>query len=315
MHHLKHHLNYWKYDESAQFKLIDQIRTTFWFDRDRDDIRTIEKVKFLNIQEEFLANTIGHLAYTITNLEQQEQINLDLILNHTNELYKILFDGTVVNYNSHSDLSDVIELYSQILNSFDDLKIRWIEKTHLYYRPTHFKRYFPYYICFTAIGFYTLYKVYTNKERIINYIYSSYDSLKFFVNEHLIIPLKTIYSSTFESRSSENAFENSQLNYTNSKKILEEMLEEYGRQHAETLAQANDISLEAFLSTLNQRAMNEDMNIVMKNYQQELNSPIKSALVGDLIKGSVFKFFLSKTNKNLKKVEKYHYIHPMSPSI
>ncbi|CAF1684466.1 unnamed protein product, partial [Adineta ricciae] len=29
----------------------------------------------------------------------------------------------------------------------------------------------------------------------------------------------------------------------------------------------------------------EDMNVVMKNYQQELNSPIRSALLGDLIKG------------------------------
>ena len=37
-------------------------------------------------------------------------------MNYTNELYQILFDSTSVNYNSHSDLTDVIELYSQILN-------------------------------------------------------------------------------------------------------------------------------------------------------------------------------------------------------
>jgi hypothetical protein len=66
------------------------------------------------------------------------------------------------------------------------------------------------------------------------------------------------------------------------------MLEDYGHQHANTLAQINNISLEEFLSTLNQRAINEDMNIVMKNYQQELNAPIKSALLGDLIKGIIF---------------------------
>jgi len=63
------------------------------------------------------------------------------------------------------------------------------------------------------------------------------------------------------------------------------MLEEYGRQHADTLAQVNNISRDEFLSTLNQRAVNEDMNIVMKNYQQELDTPIISALLGDLIKG------------------------------
>jgi len=40
-----------------------------------------------------------------------------------------------------------------------------------------------------------------------------------------------------------------------------------------------------FLSTINERARNQDMNIVMKNYQQELNTPIRSALLGDLIKG------------------------------
>jgi hypothetical protein len=285
IYHLKRHLNYWKHDEQVQFNIIDQLKTTFWFDKDRDDIRTIEKVKFLNIQQEFLSNIIGRLVYTITNLEQQEQLNLDLIMNYTNELYKILFDSTSVNYNSHSDLSDVIELYSQILNSFDEFKLRWNEKIYLYYRPTHLKRYFPYYICFTAIGFYTLFKIYANKKDIINYIYSSYDSLKFFINEHLIVPLKTIYTSTFESHASENAFENSQLNYINSKKILEEMLEEYGRQHANSLAEINNINLNEFLSTLNQRAINEDMNIVMKYYQQELNTPIKSALLGDLIKG------------------------------
>ena len=130
-----------------------------------------------------------------------------------------------------------------------------------------------------------IYKVYTNKTGIYNYITTTYESLKFFLNEHLITPLKTIYTSTFESRSSESAYENSQLNYTNSKKILEEMLEEYGRQHAGTLAQVNNISVEEFLATLNERARNEDMNVVMKNYQQELNSPIRSALLGDLIKG------------------------------
>ncbi|CAF3282615.1 unnamed protein product [Rotaria sp. Silwood2] len=172
-----------------------------------------------------------------------------------------------------------------MLNAFEEFKLRFIDTVHLYYRPTHIKRYLPYYVCFTAIGFYTLYKVYTNKEQIINYAYSSYDSLKFFIDEHLIIPLKTIYTSTFESRSSQAAFENSQINYTNSKKILEEMLEEYGRQHAGTLAQINNTSIEEFLSTLNERARNEDMNVVMKNYQQELNRPIISALLGDLIKG------------------------------
>jgi F0F1-type ATP synthase membrane subunit b/b' len=119
----------------------------------------------------------------------------------------------------------------------------------------------------------------------VNYIYSTYDSFKFFAEEHLIVPLKTIYASTFESRASASAFENSQLNYTNSKKILEEMLGEYGRQHAAALAQINDIPVEEFLKTLNQRAVDEDMNIVMKYYQQELNAPIRSALVGDLIKG------------------------------
>jgi len=283
--HLKPHLHYWKNEEQTQLKIIDQIKTTFWFDKDHDDIRSMEKVKFLNLEQEILSNIIGRLAYRITNLEQQEKLNLDLIMNYTNELYKILFDSTSVNYNSHSDLFDVIELYSQMLNSFDELKLRWIEKTHLYYRPTHLKRYFPYYICFTAIGFYTLYKVYTNKGQILNYIYSSYDSLKFFVNEHLIIPLKTIYTSTFESSSSQSTYENSQLNYTNSKQILEEMLEEYGRQHANALAPINNNTVEEFMSTLHERARNEDMNIVMKYYQQELNAPIRSALLGDLIKG------------------------------
>ncbi|CAF3252682.1 unnamed protein product [Rotaria sp. Silwood2] len=285
INNLKEHLQYWKHDEPIQIGLFDQIKTTFWYDQNRDDIRSIEKVKFLNKQEHYLSNIIGRLAYTITNLEQQEKINLDLIMNSTNELYKILFDNTTVNYNSHSDLSDVIEVYFQMLNAFEEFKLRFIDTVHLYYRPTHIKRYLPYYVCFTAIGFYTLYKVYTNKEQIINYAYSSYDSLKFFIDEHLIIPLKTIYTSTFESRSSQAAFENSQINYTNSKKILEEMLEEYGRQHAGTLAQINNTSIEEFLSTLNERARNEDMNVVMKNYQQELNRPIISALLGDLIKG------------------------------
>ncbi|CAF3833915.1 unnamed protein product [Rotaria sp. Silwood1] len=286
IYQLKQHLQYWKHDEPTHIGLFDQIKTTFWYDKDRDDIRTIEKIKFLNKQEHNLSYIIGHLTYTITNLEQQEQINIDLIMNSTNELYKILFDHTTsINYNSHSDLSDVIEAYNQILNSFEEFKLRWIDTIHLYYRPTHIKRYLPYYICFSAIGFYTLYKIYTNKQQIINYIYSSYDSLKFFINEHLIVPLKTIYTSTFESRSSQTAFENSQINYINSKKILEEMLEEYGRQHAGTLAQINNTSIDEFLSTLNERAKNEDMNVVMKNYQQELNRPIISALLGDLIKG------------------------------
>lgn len=287
MDKVKKHANFWKNYESSPLSIIEQIKTTFWFDPIRDDIRTNEKVKFLNRQQDTLANIIGRLAYTITNLEQQEQINLDLIMNYTNDLHKIIYDGTAVNYNSHSDLLDVIELYSQILNYFDEFHLRWKEKIHMYYQPTHLKRYFPYYICSTVIGVYTIYKIYSNKNQILDYIYTSYDSLKFFVNEHLIIPIKTIYTSTFESNASENAYENLQLNYTNSKKILEEMLEEYGRQHADVLAQINNTNTEEFLSTLSQRARDEDMNIVMKYYQQELNTPIRSAVVGDLIKGII----------------------------
>ncbi|CAF1587336.1 unnamed protein product, partial [Adineta steineri] len=284
IYHLKHHIDYWKHEKQSHLAVVQQIKTTFWFDKDRDDIRSIDKVKFLIIQRDILSNEIGRLAYTITNLEQQEQINLDLLMNNTNDLYKILFNDTTIDYNSHSDLFDVIELYSQMLNSFDELKLKWIEKIHLYYRPTHIKRYFPYYIGITAIGFYTLYRIYTNKHEIYNYFSSTYDSLKFFLNEHLIIPLKTIYTSTFGERSIHTTYENSQLNYTNSKKILEEMLEDYGHQHARTLAQVNNLSVEEFLASLNEHATNEDMNIVMKNYQQEMNSPIRAALFGDLIK-------------------------------
>ena len=281
----KEHLHYWKYDEYTHFTIMKQIQAMLWFDPNRNNIRISEKVKFLSLQQHYLSNTIGLLAYTITNLEQQERINLDLIMNCTNELYKLLFDNHSIDYNTHSDLSDVIELYSQILNSFEEFKLQWIEKIHSYYRPKHIKRYFPHYLCLTTIGLYTLYKTYTNKERIINYIYSTYDSLKYFISEHLITPLKTIYTSTFESRSSQAAFESSKLNYIHSKKILEEMLEDYGHRHATTLAFIDNMNIAEFLSTLNQRARNEDMNIVMKNYQRELDQPIRSVLFGDLIKG------------------------------
>ncbi|CAF1611341.1 unnamed protein product, partial [Adineta ricciae] len=284
VHHLKHHLTYWKNDELNQFQVVEQLKTTFWFDQQRDDIRITEKIKYLNNQQDLLANLIGRLAYTITKLEQQEKLDLNEVMSATNELHKIVFDEVTVEYNSQSDLLDVIEVHSQILNSFDEFRSKLIEKIHLYRRPTHLKRYLPYYIGFTAIGMFIIYKVYTNKTGIYNYITTTYESLKFFLNEHLVAPLKTIYTSTFESHSSESAYENSQLNYTNSKKILEEMLEEYGRQHAGTLAQVNNVSVEEFLATLNERARNEDMNVVMKNYQQELNSPIRSALLGDLIK-------------------------------
>lgn len=286
IYNVKAHLAYWKKHEHPQYGIIDQIKTTFWFDKDRDDIRTSEKIKYLTRQESYLSTIIGQLAYTITNLEQQEQINIEFIMNSTNELNRILSENTLVNYDSHSDLFDVIELYSQMLNSFDEYQSRWVDATQLYYRPTHLKRYFPVYAGLTVIGCYTLYKVYSNRVQIIEYIYSSYDSLKFFADEHLIVPLKTIYTSTFESRASQSAFENSQLNYTNSKKILEEMLEEYGRKHASALAQINNISTEEFLSNLREGARNEDMNIVMKYYQQELDKPIRSALAGDLIKGN-----------------------------
>lgn len=291
LHELRRHLTYWKHDEQrqkTQLAIIDQIKTTFWFDHVRDDIRTDEKIKYLKRQEDLLMNVVGRLAYNINHLEQLgEKANLNVLMKSTNDLSQAFFEQTSVSYNSHSDLADVLELYYQIMTSFDELKVRWIETIQSYSRPTHLKRYFSYYICFTALGFYTCYRVYTNRDHIANYVYSSYDSLKFFIHEHLIVPLKTIYTSTFESRSSQVALENSQLNYAHSKKILEEMLEQYGRQHATTLAQVNQISVDEFLSTLNERARNEDMNIVMKNYQQELNTPIRSALLGDLIKGNI----------------------------
>ena len=285
IYHLRHHLTYWQANPIGHGTFFEQIRTTFWFDENRDDIRTIEKIKYLTTQEDSLALTIGHLGYTITDLEQQDQINLDSITHHTNALNNVLFYGNVVNYNAQSDLSDVLELYSQMLNSIDEFENQWKSKLHPFYRPTHIKRYFPYYLAGTMITLYTIYRIYSNRVQIVDSISSSYESLKFFANEHLIIPLKTIYSSTFESRSSAAAFDNAQINYTNSKKILEGMLEEFGREHADALAQIDHLPTEEFLQNLTERASNEDMNIVMKYYQQEMNAPIRSALFGDLIKG------------------------------
>ena len=198
---------------------------------------------------------------------------------------KILYEQRSVNYHSQSDLLDVLECYFQLLNTFDDLKVRWFESPPSLIRPAHFKRYFSYYVCFGAVGLYAAYRIYSNRAGIADYVSTTYDSLKFFVNEHLVVPLRTIYTSTFESRASQATFENSQLNYAHSKKILEEMLIEYGQKHAPTLADIQQMSVEEFLGTLQERASNEDMNIVMKNYQRELDQPIRSALVGDLIKG------------------------------
>ena len=286
-YHVRQHLAYWRRDDQ-QLAIVDQIKTTFWFDRDRDDIRTLEKIKFLDLQEHELTQIIGRLAYTINALEQQDQIHLDMLMKSTNELDRIVFDDSTVNYAVGSDLADVVEFYSQLLCTFDELEARWRDKIHLYLRPTHFKRYLPYYIGVTAVGIYIVYRVYSNRDGLINYVHTTFDSLKFFVHEHLVLPLKTIYTSTFESRASQASYENTQLNYTHSKKILEEMLEDYGRQHAGTLAQINGLTLDQYLATINERAANEDMNIIMKNYQQELNAPIRSALFGDLIKGMQF---------------------------
>lgn len=287
LHQLRKHLNYWSnHQQNRSWEFIEQIKTTFWFDQDRDEIRLSDKLKYLQGQDNLLSTIIGRLAYNINNLEQiDEHVNVDLLMKSTNDLSKILYEQRSIDYHSQSDLFDVLECYFQILNTFDDLKLRWFESLHLYTRPTHLKRYLPYYICFGAIGMYTFYRIYTNRTDIAVYISNSYDSLKFFVNEHLIVPLKTIYTSTFESRASQATFENSQLNYTHSKKILEEMLIEYGQKHATALADVHQMTVDEFLRTLTERATNEDMNIVMKNYQRELDKPIRSALIGDLIKG------------------------------
>ncbi|CAF1002647.1 unnamed protein product [Didymodactylos carnosus] len=297
VHKLKKHIEYWKHNQKTPISsLIHQITTTYFFDKETDDILASEKLKYLKNYEFKWMNSIGKLCYSISTLNnylsststKNEFIKaLDTVEVYTNYLYFLIFDGTLLtlNYQSTKKIIDLINCYEHILLSLPEFHQQLSIKTRLYHQPTHLKRYWAYYTFGTLTSLYLIYKLYSKQKEIINQFYSTFDSFKFFMSEHLFIPLKAIYESTFHSKSSQAIFENTQKNYQNSKIILEQMIEQYGIEHSKQLSHIEHVDIDQFLTTLHERAVNEDMNVVMKYYQYELDQPIRSALFGDLIKG------------------------------
>ncbi|CAF1284663.1 unnamed protein product [Didymodactylos carnosus] len=296
-HKLKKHIEYWKSNLKPPISsLYHQITTTYLFDKETDDILPSEKLKYLTTYESKWMNSIGKLCYSISILHKyllsslpknMFSTALDTVEIYTNYLYFLIFDDTLstLNIQSSNKLIDLINCYEHILLSFSEFNQQWFIKIHLYRQPTHLKRYWTYYTWGTLTSLYLIYKLYSNQKQISNQFQLSFDSFKFFLSEHLIIPLKNIYESTFHSKSSQLIFENTQKNYQNSKLILEQMLERYGIEHSKQLANIDGVDVDRFLLNLHERALNDDMNIVMKYYQYELDTPIRSALFGDLVKG------------------------------
>jgi hypothetical protein len=181
----------------------------------------------------------------------------------------------------------LLQLIENILLSLDEFNEWWEVEMAPYKKPSHLERKWLYYTAGIGLAAYSAYIAHTRSDEIMQYSQDTVSSLRAFAKEHVIDPFQNIYSSVFSTfhRSGEQQIVSTEDSFKASQKNLSDMLQNYGRQHAQINAAAEGISATEYLNKLPARAKGLDMSIVMTAYSTEVEQPLKNSLFGTIVEG------------------------------
>jgi hypothetical protein len=114
------------------------------------------------------------------------------------------------------------------------------------------------------------------------------ESARHFYSEHIAEPVENIYKrvfSAFFEHGSKGSDLPTRAGVYEGRAELTNMLYDFGMEHAMTLAKAEGISVNEFLSSLSGRVDRGDMSIVMHKYEYDVLHPWKGILSGSLVSG------------------------------
>ncbi len=149
--------------------------------------------------------------------------------------------------------------------------------------PSHLSRYWPLYALSTTATCLVTYNIYTHRDELAGWSTQAATSSHAFVDEHVMIPLRniarhvfhTFYETSTATTATRDPVADALHQYQQSRVNLTDMLLAYGQHH--TPAQHT--------SSLQQRARDGDMSIVMDAYTRQVERPIKSVVFDDLTTG------------------------------
>jgi hypothetical protein len=186
----------------------------------------------------------------------------------------------------------IYALYSQFshfehyLVSFEADFVCWFEaEIHSRRKPHHLFEYWHWYTGGALlIGAGTVYAL-RNQSEVRAAFDNTIKSTRFFLHEHLWEPLTNIYETTFKTFHDRSLFSTNEKTLVQSKENLSSMLSEFAHKHVSELSAHEQRQKQEYRESIDKRAKEGDMDLVMKPYNREIQHPIRSLLLGDLMHG------------------------------
>lgn len=172
----------------------------------------------------------------------------------------------------------LLALETQFVHAFE-------EEVRARRKPHHLFEWWHYYTgAALLVGCGAVY-AFRNQSEVRDAVNTAIQSSRFFCNEHLWEPLANIYETTFKTFHDRSLFSTNERTLVQSKEDLSAMLSDFAHNHVSELSAHEQRQKQEYVESIDRRAREGDMDLVMKPYNREIQHPIRSLLIGDLMRG------------------------------
>lgn len=162
---------------------------------------------------------------------------------------------------------EALTILNEALNSMPEFTEWCLGRSKPLAPPSSFTRHLPLILFGTCVGVVAIRKIHMSRSIISDWVVTHVNGLRQFVLDHVVYPIVAIEQSIFNPIHSQN----SDGALLASQSALEGMLYDYGKQIGIPDAK------------LRERSVQGDMTIVVDNFREEIQNPIRNAISGNLI--------------------------------
>eukprot|EP00026_Physarum_polycephalum_P004101 Phypoly_transcript_04118.p1 GENE.Phypoly_transcript_04118~~Phypoly_transcript_04118.p1 ORF type:complete len:572 (+),score=59.90 Phypoly_transcript_04118:161-1876(+) len=296
------YLRYWE-ERELEYKNWYWIETTPWFWGwyllQKYDMHTPEtpllhpkramraKLKILREMRHRISESIGRLTVQLNTFRKLQTIEetLPTISQALNQcsvvlrIFSIEQTSCIIEERQSPNMEISREtVYAQIggnIDSFRNVFISVSVQLNSAKKPNWYSTHWMHIGVGTIVLYFATKSIYESRYSILQYVKDTRDAIVRFWKEHLEVPLKNIWEAV--------RYDKTTLSVAD-KVSLKQDMESLGRMVAD-FAKDNNASLsESDLASLMQAAKEGDLAEVMKAYEQNIKSPIRNVVFGDLIR-------------------------------
>lgn len=149
-------------------------------------------------------------------------------------------------------------------------------------KPSAVQRYWLPVTATAAAAAVPVHALYQQRYQMRDRMVDAFASLRLFLRENVVAPMGSVLGYVFKPAAEARG---SVTDIRESQEALATMLRDFGTAHRAGIAAAEAKSVEQFMAELPGRAARGDMTLVMTKYSDEIQSPVKNAVFGELVQG------------------------------